>query len=326
MLNDRQFDNSVDRPEAPLRYVLITPARNEAAFLEPTIASVVAQTVLPLKWVIVSDGSTDGTDDLVARYCARHDWMELLRLPERKQRHFTGKVMAVNAGLARVKDLPYEAIACMDADITFGADYFSFLLQKLSSDPALGIVGTPFLDKSGYTYDYRFSSLDHVSGACQVFRRKCFEDIGGYVPVGNGGIDCIAVTTARMKGWRTRTFPDRVYLHHRLMSGAQCGPLRAKARLGAKDFSLGNHPVWELFRCAYQMSRKPFVLGGVALGAGYLWAMVGRRKRPVSSEFIAFRRREQMRRLKEILRGRLVSAAKDSAMQNSAADASTARH
>src|SRR4029077_4372225 len=182
-------------------YVLITPARNEAQFIELSIKSVVAQTVRPAKWVIVSDGSIDGTDDIVKKYAADHPWIELVRMPERQERDFAGKVKAFNAGYARVKDLDYQLICSMDGDISFEEDYFSFLLRRLAEDPALGLVGTPFQDSSGQAYDYRFVSTEHVSGACQVFRRECFEQIGGYVPVKGGGIDLIAVITARMKGW-----------------------------------------------------------------------------------------------------------------------------
>src|SRR6266550_9142591 len=200
------------------KYVLITPARNEAQFIELTIKSVVAQTVRPLKWVIVSDGSTDGTDEIVNKYVAHHRWIELVRMPERRERHFAGKVHAFNAGYAKVKDLDYDLIGSMDADISFDPDDFSFLLGKLAEDPALGLVGTPFKDKA--IYDYRFVSIEHVSGACQLFRRECFEQIGGYVPVKSGGIDHIAVLTARMKGWKTRTFTEKMSIHHRVQGSA----------------------------------------------------------------------------------------------------------
>lgn len=279
-------------------YVVVTPARNEAQFIELTIQSMLAQTLRPLKWIIVSDGSTDATDDIVKKYSCQHDWIELLRMPEREERHFAGKAHAFNAGRARVEELLYEVIASLDADITFDKDYFSFLLEKLASDPKLGLVGTPFAETSGETYDYRFVSLEHVSGACQVFRRECFEAIGGYVPARGGAIDTIAVITARMNGWKTRTFTDKVCVHHREMGTAQLGALQARLRFGAKDFAIGNHPGWELFRCVYQMTKKPFVLGGLALGAGFLWATVQGTERPVSPELVAFRRREQMQRLK----------------------------
>jgi len=286
-------------------YVLITPARNEAVFIELTLKSVVSQTVRPLRWVIVSDGSTDGTDEIVNRYAADHPWIELLRMPERRERHFAGKVHAFNAGYARVKDLNYDAIGSMDADISFDQDYFCFLLGKLSEDPALGLVGTPFKDTS--MYDYRFVSLEHVSGACQFFRRDCFKDIGGYVPVKGGGVDHIAVISARMKGWKTRTFTDKICLHHRKIGSAERGALRATFRVGTLDYALGGHPVWELFRTAYQMTKKPYVIGGLTLLTGYVFALIRRDERPVSNELVAFRRREQMHRLKKFLAGIWVS-------------------
>ncbi len=197
-----------------LSYVLVSPARNEAQFIELTIKSVIAQTVLPLKWVIVSDGSTDGTDEIVKKYASENPWIELVRMPERRERDFAGKVHAFNAGYARLKGLDYDVIGSLDADISFDEGYFSFLLQKLVADPKLGLVGTPFKDGPNSIYDYRFVSIEHVSGACQLFRRECFEQVGGYVPVKGGCIDHIAVITARMKGWKTRTFTDKVCLHH----------------------------------------------------------------------------------------------------------------
>src|SRR5437870_958737 len=109
-------------------YVIVTPARNEAQFIELTIRSVIAQTVQPLKWVVVSDASTDGTDDIVRRYAAKFHWIELLRMPERSERNFAGKVHAFNAGYNAVQDLQYDVIVSLDADITFDADYFSYLL------------------------------------------------------------------------------------------------------------------------------------------------------------------------------------------------------
>jgi glycosyltransferase involved in cell wall biosynthesis len=281
-------------------YALITPARNEVQFIELTINSVLSQTQRPVKWVIVSDGSTDGTDDIVSKYAADHSWIELVRMPERDQRHFAGKVYAFNAGRARLAGLNFDVVGNLDADVSFGPGHFEFLVAKFADDPRLGIVGAPFREGT-WQYDYRFSNIENVWGGCQLFRRGCFEDIGGYMPVKGGCIDHIAVISARMKGWRTRTFTESVCLHHRVMGTAQAGGLAARFRLGAKDYAVGNHPVWELFRMFYQMRQRPFVIGGMALGCGYGWSMVQRVKRPVSSDLVAFTRREQMQRLGRFL-------------------------
>ena len=287
-----------------LPYVLITPARNEAEFIELTIKSMLAQTALPQKWVIVSDGSTDGTDDIVSHYAAAHSWIELVQMPQRRERHFAGKVSAFNAGYERVKNLPWAIIASMDADISFDSEYFSFLLQKLAEDPTLGLVGTPFRDPFNFTYDYRFVSIEHVSGACQVFRRECFEQIGGYVLAKGGAIDRIANIASRMRQWKTRTFTEKSYLHHRPLGQAQDGRLAASMKDGAKDHAVGTHPVWMLFRVMYQMSAKPYVIGGLALAWGYVGSYVRGCERPVSRELVKFNRQEQMRRLRRILTGR----------------------
>src|SRR6266851_6028447 len=132
-------------------YVLITPARNEVQFIETTIRSMVAQTVPPLKWVIVSDGSTDGTDDIVGKYTADYPWIELIRMPARRERHFAGKVHAFNAGYARVKDLNPDIVGNLDADVSFEDGHFEFLIMKIGENPHLGVVGAPFREGS-YQY------------------------------------------------------------------------------------------------------------------------------------------------------------------------------
>jgi biofilm PGA synthesis N-glycosyltransferase PgaC len=286
-------------------YVLISPARNEARFIEQTIKSVIGQTIRPVKWVIVSDGSTDGTYDIVKKYAAEHAWIELVRMPERKERHFAGKVHAFNAGYERVKGLSYNIIGNLDADITFEADYMSFLLSKFSENPKLGVGGTPFREESEQ-YDYRFSSIEHVSGACQLFRRECFEAIGGYIPLKAGGVDLAAVLNAKMKGWQTRTFTEKTCQHHKKTQSSKYSSLNAIYRSGYHDYLMGGHPIWQIFRSGYQMTKKPFLVGGSVLLVGYLWAMLTRPDRIVSKELIAFRGKEQMRRLKEFFKNLLL--------------------
>jgi glycosyl transferase family 2 len=280
-----------------LRYLLITPAKNEATFIELTIRSVISQTVRPVRWVIINDGSTDRTGEIVEGYARKHDWIELLQMPERQNRDFASKADCVNTAYDHAKHLPHDIVASLDADISFEQDYFAFLLQKFVDDPRLGLAGTPF-SENGKTYDYRFSSTHHVSGACQLFRRECFEGIGGYTPVKGGGIDVIAVLGARMKGWRTQTFTEKRCSHHRLMGSAQeRRKILVGFSAGQKDYRLGFHPVWEAFRSVYQMTRKPYILGGAAMFSGYSWAMLRRSQRSVGRELIHFQRQDQMRRL-----------------------------
>jgi biofilm PGA synthesis N-glycosyltransferase PgaC len=298
-----EFASSGPIPDlsANLRYVVITPARNEATSIEQTIKAVVAQTLRPVRWVIVSDGSTDGTDQIVAKYTAGHEWIELVRMPERTERDFAGKVNAFNAGYARIAGLAYNVIGNLDADITMDEEYFNFLLKKFSENPRLGVAGTPFREGQRQ-YDYRFSSIEHVSGACQLFRRECFEDIGGYVPITIGGIDLVAVLTARMKGWQTRSFPEKCCMHHRKMGTAKRSTLAASFKGGQGDYMLGTHPVWEIFRCIYQLSAPPVLLGGSLRLAGFFWGLVTGVEKVVPDDLVKFRRAEQMRRLRDFIK------------------------
>lgn len=280
------------------KYVLITPARNEAAYIEETLKSMIVQTVLPLRWIIVSDGSTDGTDEIVSKYAADHEWIELVRMPERAQRHFAGKVLAFNMGYDRIKDLDYDVIGNLDADIYFDENHLEFLLVKFAEEPLLGVAGTAYFEGSSLKYDYSLFNLQNVDGQCQLFRRQCFEEVGGYVPIKNGGIDVIPVYLARMKGWRSRTFPEKTYVHQRRSGTAEAGLLRSIFRDGKKAYYLGAHPLWEIARCIHLLKCKPYILQSVFRFAGFIWEFLKGEKYPVPVELVVFRRKEQMQRLR----------------------------
>jgi poly-beta-1,6-N-acetyl-D-glucosamine synthase len=286
-------------------YVLITPARNEEALIGKTIESVIHQTVLPTKWVIVDDGSTDRTADIVRRYLARHPWIEMVQMPQRRDRSFAAKVQAFNAGYEKISRLPYEIIGNLDGDISFDKDHFEFLGRKFSEDMTLGVAGTIFREEGYSSEKDSFEGHKHVSGQCQLFRRKCWEEIGGYIPHRAGGIDWMAVTTARMMGWKTESFREKSFFHHRHLGTAERSVLASLFSYGEKDYYLGGHPVWELFRVAYRALKPPYLFGGLALGLGYCWALLRRTPRPVSRELMAFHRKEQMAKLRAILRSLL---------------------
>lgn len=284
-----------------MSYVLITPARNEEAFVDRTLQSVVRQTVLPLRWVIVNDGSTDATAAIVRPYLADHPWIELIDRPVRQDRHFAAKVNAFNAGQDRVRNLSYDIIGNLDADVSLDLDHFEFLLGEFEKNPRLGVAGTVFKEDGYSSETDSFEGQTHVSGQCQLFRRQCFEEIGGYRPHRGGGIDWMAVATARMIGWKTQSFREKCFFHHRRMGTAERNRIASTFSYGEKDYYLGGHPVWELFRVGYRMTRRPYLVDGAALGLGYVWAFLRRAKRPVSRELMRFHRKEQMQKLKAIL-------------------------
>jgi glycosyltransferase involved in cell wall biosynthesis len=308
-LNSKVIERAENPPIHPQqglpRYILITPARNEEAFIKNTLNSVVRQTYPPIKWVIVNDGSTDATANIVEPYAASYDWIELVNLPVRKERNFAAKVKAFNTGQERVESLAYDVIGNLDSDVSLEKDHFEFLLSKFKEDPRLGVAGTIFKEEG---YNSETDSLEgqfYVSGQCQLFRRECFREIDGYFANKAGGIDWIAVTTARMKGWKTRSFNEKSFFHHRRLGTAERSAFAASFSYGQKDYYLGGHPLWELFRVFYRMTKRPYVVDGLALGLGYASVALRRFKRPIPNELMAFHRREQMRKLRAILKSLL---------------------
>jgi glycosyltransferase involved in cell wall biosynthesis len=296
-----------------MKYVLITPARNEEKLIEGTLRSVASQTSLPERWVIMDDGSTDRTAEIVERYAARYEWIDLVLCPKREDRSFAGKAHAVNAALERMRSTKFDVVGNLDADITFEPDYMAFLIEKFAPDAKLGVAGTPFTQDGGYDSSKdSFEGENYVAGPCQLFRYACFQDVGGYVANRAGGVDWIAVMTARMRGWKVRSFPEKRYHHHRSMGTAERSELAALFSYGEKDYYLGGSPLWQLFRVVYRMTKKPRVTGGLALLIGYSWAALHRVQRPVSPALMQFHRREQMKKLRCILRAVLNAAKPDS--------------
>lgn len=286
-----------------MKYALISPARNEEKFIRKTLDSVVAQTCLPERWVIVDDGSTDQTAAIVEGYARDYPWIALVRRAQDPDRNFASKAHAVALGFEVVNLFQFEVVGNLDADVSFEPDYMEFLMGKFSDDPELGLAGTPFTQDGDYDSSKdSFEGENYVAGPCQLFRRECFQEIGGYVPNRAGGVDWIAAMTARMKGWKVRSFPEKRFHHHRTLGTAARGPLRALFSYGEKDYYLGGSPVWELFRVIYRMTKKPVVRGGFALLFGYCWAALRRMKRAVTPELMQFHRREQMKKLRAIFR------------------------
>jgi biofilm PGA synthesis N-glycosyltransferase PgaC len=234
----------------------------------------------------------------VLKYVAAYDWIELIRMTDRKDRNFSAKAVCFNSAHERLRKLSYALIGNVDADVSFGPDYFEFLLGKFLENSHIGVAGTRYVENGEEAV---YSSSD-VAGQCQIFRRECLEELGGYFPSKYGGVDWIAVRTARMNGWKTITFSERVFYHHRTMSSAETNKWVARIRMGRKDYVLGNHPVWQCFRIIYQSMQRPYIIGGLLLMCGYLQGLLTQTESPVPRKLVAFHRKEQMRRLKSIVR------------------------
>lgn len=280
-----------------LTYALVSAARNEAQFIEQTIQSVVNQTIQPVRWVIVSDGSTDGTDEIVLRYAAEHEWIELMRASADSERNFGSKAKAVMAGYGRLTHRTFDCIGNLDADITFPPDYYENVLQKLTDNPKLGLAGGVRFDKCDGGFTPVNTASNSVGGPYQLFRRDCFDKIGGYMSLQYGGIDAVAEISTRMHGWEVQSFPDIIAYHHRCTGTANRSIWEAGFRAGMRDYLIGYHPLFETARCIGRMSESPIILYSLIMLSGYFWAAVQRKKRPVSRNFVKYLQHEQLSRL-----------------------------
>lgn len=284
------------------RYVLVTPARNEAQYIGLTLDAVAAQSHLPERWVIVSDGSTDGTDDVIRRREFSLPFLRFVRRDASAQRDFSSKVMAIRLGLEHLAGVDYEFIGNLDGDVSFAPDYYEKLLAHFDAEPRLGIAGGLIHEGAGLTSRAQFVNTGHsVAGAVQTFRRTVYEQIGGYPPLHFGGEDAAAEIMARMHGWHTHTFGELLVRHHRTTGVEGRGVLRSFADLGRREALLGYHPLFELLRSVNRMLAPPIVAGGLVQLAGYVAAKARGETIVLPADCVAFLRNEQMRRIRALM-------------------------
>ena len=286
-------------------YVLVTAAYNEEAFIERLLCSVTSQTIPPTRWIIVSDGSTDGTDRIVKRYAEQFTFIQLEHIKEKHSHSFAAQVHAINVGLTLLKNnVQALFVGNLDADVSFEPDYFAELLDRFHREPELGLTGGWIHEAEAGVFKVRKgNSPRSVPHAVQLFRRECLDALGwGYQPFPYGGPDWYAEVSLRMKGWRVRSCPDLKVLHHRL-TGSANGLLRAAYREGLMHYSMGSHPLYECFRAGHRLSRRPVVVGALVRLLSFVVAACRKEQKYVSAEFIRFLRSEELERVWSFLRG-----------------------
>ena len=263
------------------RIVIISPMRNEEDFIESTIKSVLRQTIRPVEWIIIDDGSKDRTAEIVEKVAGKHKWIHLVRKPDRGMRAVgPGVVETFYYGYERLKTKKYDFICKMDGDIEFGSNYFETLLSFFDKDSYLGAAsGKPFLETGKGILVEERTSDEMVAGMINFYRKECFDDIGGFVRQIHW--DGIAYHRARMKGWRTRSInnPDLNFIHKRLMGSSHRNVLHGRMRWGRGQYFMGTHPLYILAIGLYRLLERPFVLGGLCIVLGYFKAMFDRMKR-----------------------------------------------
>lgn len=285
------------------RYLIITPCRNEAEFLQITIDTIAAQSVRPACWVIVDDGSTDDTPHILARAASQHDFIKVIGREDRGQRAVgPGVIQAFNSGLESVDSGKFDYICKMDADLELPHRYFERLMEEMENDPALGAVsGKMFLRHDDGTLEHERRGDDHAAGPTKFYRRICFEQIGGFVPmVGWDGIDG---HMCRLNGWVARSIMDEELrvVHLRQMGSSHKGILHGRARGGEGKWRLGSSPWYLLATAVYRAFDPPYVIGACGMVYGYFRAMLTGIERYDDPRYLRHLRRYEWRAL---LRGK----------------------
>lgn len=277
-------------------YVLLTAAHNEGAYIRKTIECLLAQTLLPKRWVIVSDNSTDGTDKIILEYAEKHDFIRFLRIDRPPGRSFVSKVLALRSGQKLLEGVDFSFIGNLDADVTIETGYFSELITRFEDSPHLGLAGGFVYERSAGEFRVRSqNSIHSVAHAAQLVRRECYEAIGGYAVLRYGGEDWHALLSARMHGWRALAFPDLKIFHHK-RTGTSDGLVKNFLQQGKMDYSFGSYLPFEIVKC-FRRGLNRGGLGGAIRLFGFLWLYVRREKKSVPYEMTEFLRSEQKRRL-----------------------------
>lgn len=250
-------------------YVVITPAKDEERHIGATIDSMLDQTILPSLWVIVDDGSTDATPQIIDEVVKRIPWIRLAQTNRRTSR-FPGAdvVNAFLFGLSQVH-VDYDYIVKLDADLEFRDEYFEKLLDAFKLDPRLGIAGGVCAHRVRNSAVIDETPEYHVRGATKMYRKECYQQIGGLVPA--MGWDGIDEMKALSLGWRTRSIPELVIIHSRI-TGSATGLLRYAWRWGKSMHFMGYHPLFALASCSKRIWKQPFLLFGISMLAGYVYS------------------------------------------------------
>ena len=284
--------------QASTRYLLISPCRNEARYMRETLDTVIAQSVRPARWVIVDDGSSDDTPQILAEYAARHDWIQVVRRADRGRRAVgPGVIEAFYAGYAAVEPDDYEYLCKLDLDLRLPPRYFELLMARMAANPRIATCsGKAYVEKDGGLVNERHGDETSL-GMTKFYRVACFKGIGGFVPeVMWDGIDC---HRCRMKGWIACSWdePELRFVHLRPEGSSQQSVYTGRMRHGYGQYFMGTGLLFMAASALSRMSERPYVLGGLAMLWGWLRSALQRKPRYDDLEFRRFLRRYQWRAL-----------------------------
>lgn len=258
------------------RYVVITPCRNEEAHIGETIRTVVEQSCPPSLWVIVDDGSSDGTPEIIQNAARQHGFIRVVQRHDRGHRSVgSGVVQAFYAGLEDIDLNEFSYLCKLDGDLELPPLYFERMISEMESDPRLGnFSGKVYLRLPNGRLVYERMGDENAIGAAKFYRRQCFQEIGGFIS--HPGWDGIDGHMCRMRGWiaRSRNDPDLRIVHRRLMGSSTGSIWSGRKRWGALKWYQGSALYYVLAVFLYRIVERPFVVGALGILVGYLGAML----------------------------------------------------
>ena len=281
-------------------YAVVTPVRDEVEHFARTAESIVAQTHRPQQWIVVDDGSTDGTREIAERYALRHHWIQVIAAEgEHERARGAPIVRAFQRGCKELQEKP-DIVVKLDGDLFLPAHYFEWVAETFARDPRAGIVGGVALIPEDGRWVMERGNLLNVNGVAKAYRVACLEDIGGLrASMGWDGIDEYG---ARARGWNIRVLTELIMLHYR-PRGSKQKPIKARWEEGLGNAYMGYLPSWLLLRAGYRgLVEKPPILGGFVLLAGYVWARLRRLPRIDDPDAVAELRSEQRERMTRFFR------------------------
>jgi len=280
------------------RYVLITAAKDEEACIGEVLERVVRQTIRPVAWFIIDDGSTDRTAAIIQSFAEKHSFIHLHSAGSREGRNFGSQYKAIMAGCELAQSLDFAFLGVTDADqAPEPADYYEVLLQEFHNNPRLGVASGYVFERPRGVWEPRRGNARDSAAASALFRRTCFEEIGGYTPLVHGGSDWLIQLKAKMVGWEIQVRTDLPILHYRPTSSAG-GIWRGLFRAGLMDASFGSHAGFEFLKCCRRIPLHPFLFGSVVRYCGFLWWKLARRKPLIPTAAVATLRKEQRAKLR----------------------------
>ena len=276
-------------------YIVISPVRDEGKYIEHTLRSVVLQTTRPAEWVIVNDGSTDNTGEILERYAAAHHWIKVVTRKNRGFRKAGGGVIeAFYDGYGETKTTGWEYVVKLDGDLSFDSSYFEECFRRFSEDPRLGIGGGSIYNLEDGVPVLEPCPVFHVRGATKIYRRECWDQIGGLKVL--IGWDTIDELKANMVGWNTMTFPE-LRLIQLKPTGSADGAWKNFVKNGLANYITGYHPAFMVLKCLKRLGERPYVVNSVGLLWGYLKGYLKKVPRVDDKELVQYVREQQINRL-----------------------------